>query len=132
MLQIIILIVVSLVVVLIAITSIGKYKKIATSGTEAEGIVFDKELSLSANNNSASIFPVVRFLTHNNEWVTRKASVSVIPGSHKIGQKVTVIYLKDKPTEFFIKSSSTTTVLMIMIAGGLALFAYGVYLLINI
>lgn len=130
MLQVIILIIVSLVVILVAIINLGKYKKIAATGIQAEGIIFDIESS-TTTNNTAVTYPIVRFLTEQNEWITQKASVSLVPGSYKKGQPVTVVYLKDKPTEFFIKSNWTNTVLAIMIIIGLALLAYGVYLLIN-
>jgi cell shape-determining protein MreD len=125
------LIILSFVVILIAIITLTKYKKISATGIEAEGVIFDMESS-STSSDATVTYPIIRFLTEKNEWITQKASVSIIPGSYKKGQTITVVYLKDNPTAFFIKSNWTNGVLAIMIIGGLALFTYGIYLLINI
>ena len=130
MIQVILLIALALIVILFAIITWRKYKNISATGTEAEGIIFDMESSTTANDATVT-YPIVRFLTDKNEWITQKASVSLIPGSYKKGQPVTIVYLKDKPTEFFIKSNWTTAVLAIMIIIGIALLVYGIYFLIN-
>lgn len=130
MIQAIVLIILSIVVIAFAIIAWGKYKKISAAGVEAEGIIFDTESSSDANDSTIT-YPIVRFLTQTNEWITQKASISILPGSYKKGQKITVVYLKDKPTDFFIRSNWTITVFVIMIVIGLALTAYGTYALIS-
>ena len=129
--QAVILIIVSLVVALIGIINLNKYKKITATGVEADGIIFDIETSPTLNSTTVT-YPIVRFLTEKNEWITQKASVSLIPGLYKKGQRVKVVYLNDKPTDFFIKSKFTTTVIFLMIALGLALFVYGIFLLVKV
>lgn len=71
-------------------------------------------------------FQLYGLLQKKNEWITQKAAVSIIPYSYKKGQSVVVVYSKDKPTDFFIKSNWTNGVLIAMIIIGLALITYGV------
>jgi len=125
MIQGVLLIILSLAVILIAIIVFSKYKKISTNGIEADAIIFDIESS-PTNGDTTITFPIVRFVTEKNEWVTQKASVSIIPYSYKKGQSVVVVYSKDKPSDFFIKSNWTNGVLIDMIIIGLALITYGV------
>ncbi|MBN8721261.1 MAG: DUF3592 domain-containing protein [Sediminibacterium magnilacihabitans] len=130
MIQGLILLAFAIFLVLAAIVTLTKYKKISNSGVEVEGIVFDLESS-STTNSPTLTFPVIRFLTKKNEWITQKASVSIIPGSYKKGQKITVVYQIDKPTVFFIKSNWTNAVLALMIIIGLTITILGIYILIS-
>lgn len=125
MIQGVLLIIISLAVIVIAIIALSKYKKISTNGIEADAIIFDIESS-PTNGDTTVTFPIVRFVTEKNEWITQKASVSIIPYSYKKGQSVVVVYSKDKPSDFFIKSNWTNGVLIAMIIIGLALITYGV------
>ncbi len=128
MIQGVLLIIISLAVIVIAIIALSKYTKISTNGIEADAIIFDIEFS-PTNGDTTITFPIVRFVTEKNEWITQKASVSIIPYSYKKGQSVVVVYSKDKPSDFFIKSNWTNGVLIAMIIIGLALITYGVYFL---
>lgn len=125
MIQCVLLIIISLAVIVIAIIALSKYKKISTNGIEADAIIFDIESS-PATGDTTITFPIVRFVTEKNEWITQKAAVSIIPYSYKKGQSVVVVYSKDKPTDFFIKSNWTNGILIAMIIIGLALITYGV------
>ena len=125
MIQCVLLIIISLAVIVIAIIALSKYKKISTNGIEADAIIFDIESS-PANGDTTITFPIVRFVTEKNEWITQKAAVSIIPYSYKKGQSVVVVYCKDNPSDFFIKSNWTNGILIAMIIIGLALITYGV------
>lgn len=131
MIQGVVLIILSLVVILIAIIAFSKYKKISAIGIEADGIIFDIESS-PITGDSTITFPIVRFVTERNEWITQKAAISIIPYSYKKGQTVIVVYSKNNPTDFFIKSIWTNGVLIAMIIIGLALLTYGVYFLVYV
>ena len=131
MIQGVVLIILSLAVILIAINALLKYKKISAIGIEVDGIIFDIESSPTTGDSTIT-FPIVRFVTEKNEWITQKASVSIIPYSYKKGQTVIVVYCKDKPTDFFIKSIWTNGVLIAIIIIGLALLTYGVYFLVYV
>jgi hypothetical protein len=131
MLNAIIIVAVALIFIIIAFTLSAKYKQIAAEGIEAEGIIFDKVSS--GANSTKSTYPVVRFVTQEKEWITEQASVSMLlPWSYKMGQEVTVIYRKGKPTEFFIKSASTKAVINIMAVAGVVFLAGGMYLLLTV
>lgn len=132
MIQALVLIALAITVIVIAIITLNKYKKISATGVEAEGIVFEVESSSSSVNTTTLTYPIVRFLTSKNEWITQKASVSIVPGTYKKGQKITVVYLEDKPTEFFIKSPLTNTIFALMIFIALLLLAFAAYNLINV
>ena len=131
MIQGVLLIIISLAVIVIAIIALSKFKKISTNGIEADAIIFDIESS-STNGDTKITFPIVRFVTEKNEWIIQKASVSIIPYSCKKGQSVVVVYSKDKPSDFFIKSNWTNGVLIAMIIIGLALMTYGVYIIVYV
>lgn len=130
MIQAIALLIISLVVIFLVITTLRKYKRISNEGIEAEGIVYDFESSQS-NNNSTITFPIIRFLTEKNEWITQKASISSVPFMYKKGQQIKVVYLKEKPTDFFIKSNNTQGVLFFMIFVSSALAVYAIYILLQ-
>lgn len=131
MIQGVLLIIISLAVIVIAIIALSKYKKISTNGIEADAIIFDIESS-PTNGDTTITFPIVRFVTEKNEWITQKASVSIIPYSYKKGQSVVVVYSKENPSDFFIKSNWTNGVLIAMIIIGLALMTYGVYIIVYV
>lgn len=131
MIQGVLLIIISLAVIVIAIIALSKYKKISSNGIEADAIIFDFESS-PTNGDTTITFPIVRFVTKKNEWITQKASVSIIPYSYKKGQSVVVVYSKENPSDFFIKSNWTNGVLIAMIIIGLALMTYGVYIIVYV
>ena len=83
MIQGVLLIILSVAVIFIAIIALSKYKKISAKGIEAEGVIFDIESS-PTTGDSTIIFPIVRFVTEKNEWITQKASVGIIFYSYKI------------------------------------------------
>ena len=132
MIQALALIILAITVIVIAIFTLNKYKKISATGVESEGIVFEIESSTTSINTTTLTYPIVRFLTRKNEWITQKASVSIVPSTYKKGQKIKVVYLEDKPTEFFIKSPLTNTIFALMIFIGLLLLTFATYSLINI
>ena len=135
MTEAIFLILLSFIVIGTGILFILRYRNISSNGIEADGIIYDfssTPVTNSITSNSSKKFPIVRFLTEKNEWITEKASVSFIPGSYKKGHKITVVYLVDNPTVFFIKSSQTKFVLTNMITISSLLLMYGMYTLINI
>lgn len=115
----------------VSIYMLRQYDQIEKNGLETEGVVFDMDSS-NISDTATSIYPIVRFLTADQQWITQKSSVSLIPGSYKRGQKVTVIYHSDKPSAFFIKSNSTRGILIAIAVVGGILSAIGAYLLLRI
>jgi hypothetical protein len=100
----------------LAFTIIGyinrqKVGRLAKSGVKVEGVVFSVESEVDVNigsqyTNGSSRYPIIRFVTADNEWVTQKYNVSAFPG-YKAGDKVTVIYNQEKIAEFILDDTST-------------------------
>ncbi len=59
------------------------------NGKSADAIVFSNN-----RNNKGMSYPVVRFLTHNQEWITKELSIGYNPAK-KEGTKIRVIYDPD-------------------------------------
>lgn len=125
------LVLISLFVLFAAIATMNKIKRIKAIGQKTEGIIFDKEASNTTVGDTTITYPIVRFLTLNKEWITQKSSVSIIPGFYKKGEKVTVVYNPSTPTDFFIQSSNTYTVITILILVSVALIITGSYILLS-
>lgn len=88
-----------------------KVGRLAKSGVKVEGVVFSVESEVDVNigsqyTNGSSRYPIIRFVTADNEWVTQKYNVSAFPG-YKAGDKVTVIYNQEKIAEFILDDTST-------------------------
>ncbi len=71
-----------------------------SSGVSVEGIVFDFTSDMS--NDSTGKYAVIRFVTHDQEWVTQSYNISYPYFILKRGQKVDVFYNPDKPTDFLL------------------------------
>ncbi len=114
----------------VSIYMLRQYDQIEKNGQETEGVVFDMDSS-DISDTATSIYPIVRFLTADQQWITKRSPVSIIPGSYKKGQKVAVIYRVDSPSDFFIKSNNTRGILItIAVLGGIS-FVIGAYLLLS-
>ena len=99
-------------------------KKIAINGIETEGIVFD--LIQSDTLEGKAKFPLIRFVTSEQVWITEKYNISSIVGSFRKGQKVTVVYNASNPKEFFVKSQTTSLVPTLAIVFALVVIGIGV------
>ncbi|MEM7296913.1 MAG: DUF3592 domain-containing protein [Bacteroidota bacterium] len=76
---------------------------LVNSGKIAEGIVFANNYK-GGGSNRGLYFPVVRFLTDKNEWITQELIIGQNPPMRE-GKKITVVYDPDDPTLVDIKSS---------------------------
>lgn len=107
-----------------------KAKRLFIDGIHAEGVVFDLEISGSTIVKSQ--YPIIRFLTKNNEWITEPYNVGILPSIYKKGQKVDVIYNAASPKEFILKSDNKNKIVSILILlTGIACFSLGTYKLIQ-
>lgn len=127
----------SIVMLLVALTVIGlsigiliKIQKVRKSGIEADGIIFDLENTVSSDSTVS--YPIVRFITEDNQWITQKATISAIPLIYKKGKKVTVIYQKEYPSNFYIKDTFTYLIPLLVLFIGVIIAVFGTVALINI
>jgi hypothetical protein len=116
------LIVIALIVFLLAIKLLLDIRKISNNGTEVKGVIFDVE-SVDANQNSV-IFPIVRFVTKENIWITKSCMIGTIPNLYKKGKEVIVVYQINEPNNFFIKDNFIYLIPMTMLAIGVFLVAF--------
>ena len=130
MIELIILITCSLASILISVNIIFNINKIKRNGIETNGIVFDIEQSVMMDNNAS--YPLIRFLTVQNVWITKSSRIGVIPGIYKKGQNVIVVYQNDHPEKFFIKSRLTYLVPLIMIIIAIIIAIVGILKLSHI
>ena len=96
------LISISLIFSTVAILFLLKYKKIRRNGVLTEGVVFD--LKKEKDFDFQIRYPIIRFCTKKNEWVTEQNKIGALPGLYKKGAIVKIIYDPDKPSSFFIQS----------------------------
>ena len=76
-------------------------------------------------------YPVVKFLTPENEWITKPSKLSVIPGIYKKGKEVNIKYEINHPNNFFIKDKYTYLIPTSMIIISLLFFALGISYLLS-
>jgi hypothetical protein len=123
-----IMIIIGLIILYISLKSRLNSKKIIKTGIQTEGIVFD--LVQSSNSESMAKYPVIRFVTEQQQWITKEYNISTIPGLLKKGQKVIIIYDPNSPEDFVIKSSITSVVPLIMISVAVLIIGIGIYKLV--
>jgi hypothetical protein len=119
---------IGLILIIVSISIYIRIKKIRKSGIETEGIIFSSEMASDPNLRFG--FPVVRFLTKENEWITETYNISL--SFYKKGQKITIIYLPDKPTEFIIKTKFNYLIIYLLGIAGVFVLLFGVLQLLKI
>lgn len=110
-----------------------KTRKLKETGLTAEGIVFqlenngDRDTVTEGDYHgsfSHTKYPVIRFLTADQVWITGKP-VSIVHSLYKAGQEVKVIYNKENPSEFIIDSKLNRVGAPILQALGVILIIVG-------
>ena len=95
------------------------------NGRKTDGIVFKNNLS------GRAYYPVVRFLTDNQTWVTQELKMGST-SARKEGATIKVIYNPDDPTQVEIDSIFTLQVLpVIFIVIGIILLSYSILQLLG-
>jgi len=98
----------------------GRY--LLTNGKRAHAIVFKNNTS-SDSDNLTVYYPVVRFLTEKQEWITQELGMIGTSTPMREGRKVIVIYDPDEPTnvEIFSSFRLRTLPLLLAVLGGCGL-----------
>src|SRR5882757_5441527 len=74
-----------------------KGNHLLTTGKKAEAIIFKNHYKRGSDIEFDAYYPVVRFLTDKQEWITQELSIGYSPAK-KEGTKLKVIYDPDDPT----------------------------------
>ena len=108
-----------------------KTNHLLTSGKKAKAEIFKNNYSSSAGFGGM-YYPVVRFLTDKQEWITQELSIGYSPAK-KEGTKLEVIYDPDDPTNVEINSTFQLEVLpRILVIIGVFGLVFGVLELLDI
>jgi hypothetical protein len=124
------LIIIGVILIFLAIKILNNFKSISKEGVNVKGIVFEFE-QIASTGTSVS-YPIVRFLTLQNEWITQKSTAGVVPGFYKKGEELNIIYQKDNPNKFYVKDKKTSSVPLIIIAIALVLIILGILKSMNV
>jgi hypothetical protein len=126
----IIVILIGLVFLAITRTTLDKVSHIKKNGRAIDGIIFDFQ-----NNPNFSInykYPVVRFLTIENQWFTERSNFAGFNGVYKKGQKIKIVYEKNNPKNFYIDSGYSFLLAYGLLVIGILLIVYGGMSLVGI
>jgi uncharacterized protein DUF3592 len=130
MIDFLIIILVGVILIMLSLYFTFQFRIIKKKGVQVDGIIFDLEPSSSGSIRTT--YPVVRFLTKEQEWITLTSKIGVVPGVYKKGAKVSIIYEPENPQNFLINSKFTTTVPSIILLIGILVVAIGFILLLDI
>jgi hypothetical protein len=78
------------------------------NGKKAEAIVFSN--TFKANSDNGVYYPVVRFLTDKQEWITKELNIGTNPKKPE-GTKIQVLYDPEDPTDVQINSTFALEIL---------------------
>lgn len=107
-----------------------KGSHLLTTGKKAKAVVFKN--NYSSGSDGGTYYPVVRFLTDKQEWITQELSIGYSPAK-KEGTKLEVIYDPDDPTNVEINSSFQLEILpRLLVVVGLCGLIFGVLELLDI
>jgi hypothetical protein len=109
-----------------------KGNHLLTTGKRAKAVIFKNNYSSGTAGNVGMYYPVVRFLTDKQEWITQELSIGYSLAK-KEGTKLEVIYDPDEPTNVEINSTFQLEVLpRILVIIGVFGLVFGVLELLDI
>lgn len=112
-------------VMVFGIGKLNERKKILAKGVKVEGVVFDieKNWDMDAGDTSSTTqyYPVIRYVTAEKEWVTKKYEVTGGLNLYTVGDKVNVVYDPDEIEHFIIDDGKTKWLGPVFITVGIAL-----------
>lgn len=109
-----------------------KGNHLLTTGKKAKAIIFKNNYSSGTRTAGGIYYPVVRFLTDKQEWITQELSIGYSPAK-KEGTKLEVIYDPDDPTNVEINSTFQLEILpRIFVIIGVCGLVFGILELLDI
>ena len=115
----IIILSISIVFLMIGITQWKKGNHLLGHGKKVNAIIF-KNNEDNSGTDGPMYFPVVRFQTDKQEWITKELSVGYST-PEKVGTKIKIIYDPEDPTSFETNSSFHLEILpRLLVAIGLS------------
>ncbi|WP_419698852.1 DUF3592 domain-containing protein [Mucilaginibacter sp. NFX135] len=119
--------------VVLGIGKLNERRKLLKTGAKVDGVVFSVEEEWGVGTRRSRLYyPVIRYVTIEKEWVTKRYEVGTYPPAYNEGDHVTVIYdLAD--IEHYIIDNITTKLLgpVFIILGILLMLGVGAYYILN-
>lgn len=103
-------------------------RRLLRTGIRAKGVVF--QVINNGNSSSTTYYPVVRFLTAANDWVTEKYRTGGNRWTYKEGDTVNVVYDPLNPGRFILDDTRLKNTAPGFIFGGVLLIIISVGLLV--
>ena len=101
---------------------INERRKLLKNGVKVEGIVFELDRSMD-NKGSVMYYPIIRFVTLEKEWVTKRLEIGTRPSAYREGEKVKVIYDPEDIEHFILDNLSEKLIGLILVLVGILLVA---------
>ncbi|MFC0517822.1 DUF3592 domain-containing protein [Mucilaginibacter angelicae] len=122
--------VIGAVLTLVGAIMYDRRKKLMKTGIQVEGIVFSIEHEVSSNDSMGLYYPVIRYLTLQNEWITKKYDIGISGSSaYKEGDSVVVIYDPNENSVFTLNDTTSKIIplVFLLIGGAMLVGAIVVY-----
>lgn len=100
----IVLVFFSLICLVLGVKLWQKGNLLITTGITTSGIIYRNNFKRGSGSSGGVYYPVVRFLTEKEEWITQELNFGRNPPMQE-GAEVTVIYDPEDPTNVDIKST---------------------------
>lgn len=91
----------------LGIGKLNERRKLLRIGVKAEGVVFSVEYERSSDNSRGIYYPVVRYKTTENEWVTKQYGIGSSPSAYTEGDEVNIVYDITDSKHFIIDNWQT-------------------------
>jgi hypothetical protein len=102
----------ALIFLIVGIKAFQKRYYILVNGKKVIAIIFKNEYESS--KSGGHYFPVVRFQTDKEEWITQKLNVGYSTALHE-GNDIKIIYNPHKPTEVYLNSAISLILVPVII-----------------
>ncbi len=115
---------IGLVFIPVSVSYRKKINRLQSTGIEVTGIVFDIVYrSNMPGNIRSNRYPIIRFLTVENKWMTEEYKNSI--GLFKKGKKVTVVYNPEDPKDFIVNNQALKYIPTVFLIFGVMAICYG-------
>ena len=97
-----IILIISSILIIAGVVLWQKGNHLIANGKKAKAVIFKN--NFDSSSSGAVYFPVVRFLTDKQEWITQQLSIGYSPAKPE-GTKLEVVYDPEEPTNVEINSA---------------------------
>jgi Protein of unknown function (DUF3592) len=107
----------------------SKISHLIKNGARTEGTVIGHSTTAEKNNNT--VFPIIQFITNNQQSIRVASKEGFLPGRAKKGKKLSVIYDPTNPQDFTIELPKEKLMYITVLCGGILFMLTGILLILN-